>query len=229
MQARDASRIGVEMYLIMRRGTKTRTPLARASCLTAVALFAATALPAVGQGSNASSGSRAVQLPLSGRQPGSVTVQQSAPVPSGASANVQVQIQGGFSGSVPGTDAIPESFDLTLADAIQRGLRANLGIISADISVQGAQARRVEARSALMPSISVNASENAAKLNLAAEGFSASAFEDRNRWFHDISPLAEIGYTASPWAKREMPSVSPYFSISRDRRARSFGLVENVA
>ena len=140
--------------------------------------LAATALPAVGQGNDTASGSRAVQLPLSGRQPGSVTVQQSAPVPSGASANVQVQIQGGFSGSVPGTDAIPESFDLTLADAIQRGLRANLGIISADISVQGAQARRVEARSALMPSVSVNASENAAKLNLAAEGFSASAFGD---------------------------------------------------
>jgi len=178
VQARDASRIGIEMYLIMRQGTKTRTPVGRASCLTAVALFAATALPAVGQGSNAASGSRAVQLPLSGRQPGSVNVQQSAPVPSGASANVQVQIQGGFSGSVPGTDAIPESFDLTLADAIQRGLRANLGIIGADISVQGAQARRVEARSALMPSISVNASENAAKLNLAAEGFSASAFGD---------------------------------------------------
>ncbi len=162
MQARDVSRIGVEMYLMMRRGTKTRTLPARASCLTAVALFAATALPAFGQGSNAASGSRAVQLPLSGRQPGSVTVRQSAPVPSGASANVQVQIQGGFSGSVPGTDAIPESFDLTLADAIQRGLRANLGIISADISLQGAQARRVEARSALMPSISVNASQSLA-------------------------------------------------------------------
>ena len=178
MQARDVSCTGFGMYLTMRREGKIRTPLARILRLTAVALFAATALPAVGQGSNSATGSRAIQLPLSGRQPGSVTVQQSAPVPSGASANVQVQIQGDFSGSVPGTDAIPVSFDLTLADAIQRGLRANLGIISADISVQGAEARRVEARSALLPSISVNASENAAKLNLAAEGFSASSFGD---------------------------------------------------
>ena len=162
----------------MKVESKNRTPIAGASRLAAVAFLAAITIPAVAQGGNATPGSRAVQLPLSGRQPGSVIVQQSAPVPSGASANVQVQIQGGYAGSVPGTDAIPGSLDLTLADAIQRGLRTNLGIISADISVQGAQARRLEARSALLPSVSVNASENAARLNLAAEGFSASAFGD---------------------------------------------------
>ena len=65
-------------------------------------------------------------------------------------------------------------------------------------------------------------SETQARARLAATaigigGFMASA------------PSLEIGYTASPWAKREMPSVSPYFSISLDRRTRSFGLVENVA
>jgi outer membrane protein TolC len=162
----------------MNQKYKIAKPILRPSYLAAIAFAAALTLPAIGQAGGAASGSRAVQLPLSGRQQGSVSVQQSAPVPSGASANVQVQVQGAFSGSIPGTDAIPESFDLSLADAIQRGLRANLGIISADISVQGAEARRLEARSALLPSISVNASENAAKLNLAAEGFSASAFGD---------------------------------------------------
>src|SRR5271166_1450271 len=150
------------MYLNMKLESTNRRPIDKALYLVAGTLLTAVAIPAVGQGASGTSGSRAVQLPLSGRQQGSVSVQQSAPVPSGASANVQVQIQGGFSGSVPGIDAIPESYDLTLADAIQRGLRTNLGIISADISVQGAQARRLEARSALLPSISVNASENAA-------------------------------------------------------------------
>src|SRR5271168_1033696 len=99
---------------------KTRKPIGAAS-LAAIAFFASIAMPAIGQGGSAPPGSRAVQLPLAGRQPGGVSVQQSAPVPSGTSANVQVQIQGGYSGSVPGIDAIPESFDLTLADAIRRG------------------------------------------------------------------------------------------------------------
>ncbi len=36
-------------------------------------------------------------------------------------------------------------------------------------------------------------------------------------------------YACSPFAKRSMPSVRPYFSTSFDRRTRSLGRVENLA
>ena len=39
----------------------------------------------------------------------------------------------------------------------------------------------------------------------------------------------EENQTVSPWAKRAIPSESPYLSMSFDRRTRSLGLVENVA
>jgi outer membrane protein TolC len=143
--------------------------------LKALAFLLACGTSAIAQ-QPASSGTTAIQLPLSGRPQAGVNVHQNAPVPAGTSANVQVQIQGAYPGSVVGTDVIPESFDLTLADAIQRGLRTNLGIISSAISLQHIQAQRSEARSRLLPDINVSASENAAKINLAAEGFSASAF-----------------------------------------------------
>ena len=117
-----------------------------------------------------------LQLPLSGRQISGVVVQQSASAPSGATTRVQIQIQGSNAGSVPTTEAIPETFELSLSEAVQRGLRANLGIVASELSLQQARAQIDQARSAFLPNVAINASENAAKLNLAAEGFSASAF-----------------------------------------------------
>ena len=117
-----------------------------------------------------------VQLPLSGRGTEAVDVQQSAPVPAGSGTRVQINVPSAYSGSVPGTDNVSETFNLSLSDAVARGLRANLGVISANLSVQHANAQVAEARSALLPNVGINVSENAAKVELAAEGFSASSF-----------------------------------------------------
>ncbi len=117
-----------------------------------------------------------LQLPLSGGQPSGVTIQQSAPTPSGAGSRVQIQVQGPNATSVPTGDRIAEVYDLSLSEAVERALRANLGIIGSDLAVQQAHAQTSEARSAFLTKIGIDASENAAKLNLAAEGFSASAF-----------------------------------------------------
>ena len=59
----------------------------------------------------------------------------------------------------------------------------------------------------------------------------AQADRDRNRGSHGVRVLSAVsfGYSVSPWAKRAMPSVSPYLAISFARRTRSFGLVEKTA
>jgi outer membrane protein TolC len=130
----------------------------------------------------ASSGTRATQLPLSGRSTSGragATVQQTSTAPPGSSVNtvnVQVNVQGAYDGSQLDPNAPNGSITLTLTDAVRRGLQFNLGIIGADASSRQAQAQSLSARSALLPNINGSLSENAAKVNLAAEGFSASTF-----------------------------------------------------
>ena len=135
------------------------------------------------------------RLQPSARQAGGAAIQQSVPVPSGASTNVQVQVQGAYAGSVPDltvAGGAAQPIPLTLSQAIERGLRANLGTISSALSVQQAEAQRRQARSALFPTVSIAASENAAKVNLAAEGFSASAF--RNAAFQFPTTVGPFHY-----------------------------------
>ncbi len=131
---------------------------------------------AMAQGTESGSTTPPVQLPLKGRQVSEVGVQQSAPASSGSGTRVQIQVQGRTAGSIPTTDHVADVYELSLAEAVQRGLRANLGVVGSELSVQQARAQSAQARSVLLPNVAVSASENAAKVNLAAEGFSASAF-----------------------------------------------------
>lgn len=112
---------------------------------------------------------RATPLPLSGRtnQPGAVDAQQSTGVDTVTST---VQITGNYQGSVPASNVPDGPVTLTLADAVQRGLKFNLGTISADESTRAARAERIQALSGLMPSISADASETVTQINLAAYG-----------------------------------------------------------
>ncbi len=153
-------------------------------CAGAAALALLATMPCLvwGQGPQTGSGTRAAQLPLSGRQQGGASVQQSA-TPSATSSvntlNTQVNVQGAYAGSVVDPNAPSPSagsFVLTLTEAIRRGLEFNLGKIGADAASRQAQAQRISARSSLLPNINANVSENAAKIDLQAEGFSASAF-----------------------------------------------------
>lgn len=122
--------------------------------------------------------SRPVVLPQSGRgnQAGSVAAQQSASEASGVSTvTSSVQVTGNFQGSVPAANVPTGKITLTLADAVKRGLVTNLGAISAHNSVSAARADRIQALSALLPNIGVNASETVTQIDLAAYGFQFKA------------------------------------------------------
>jgi outer membrane protein TolC len=148
----------------------------------ACALLSVGAGIAVGQmpaPSSGSSGSRAMQLPLSVRQTSGVSVQQTATPPQGASVNtvnIQIQAQGPYSGSVIGPNPPTGTVTLTLTDAVRRGLESNLGIVGSGTASRQARAQRSQALSTLLPNVNASASENSAKINLAAEGFSSEAF-----------------------------------------------------
>jgi outer membrane protein TolC len=118
--------------------------------------------------------SRAAPLPVSGRtnQTGSAASQQSASPGAGVGTiSSSVQVSGDFSGSVPAQNLPGGAITLSIADAVKRGLEANLGPISAANSVAAAGAGRKQALSALLPNIGVNASETVTQIDLAAYGF----------------------------------------------------------
>ncbi|HSU32160.1 MAG TPA: TolC family protein [Bryobacteraceae bacterium] len=118
-------------------------------------------------------GSRATSLPLSGRsgQENAVTAQQSATSGSGvATVSSSIQVGGNFAGSVPTQAESTGPLSLTMAEAVKKGLAANLGVIASDASSRATRAARLQSLSSLLPDISLSASETVTQVNLAAYG-----------------------------------------------------------
>ncbi len=137
-----------------------------------VCLFAAAELLAqLGPGPAMPPSNRAAQLPLSGKADAGESVTTRQTTASGAS----VQVSGGYAGSVPGENVPAGAITLTLHDAIQRGLAANLGPIAAGNASRAARAERIQALSVLLPNIAASASDTVTQANLAAYGFQFKA------------------------------------------------------
>src|SRR5215470_19381163 len=112
------------------------------SRISLVMLIGTCALAQIGSSSSSSQGATANQLPLSGKTTqGSVTAIQS-PVPGTTTSintvNPTVQVQGPFAGATRSTPGIPFSGTLSLADAIERGLKYNLGPVGLSNAVHQA-------------------------------------------------------------------------------------------
>jgi len=87
---------------------------------------------------------------------------------------VGVSQENPFQGSVLSNESFPATFSLSLQDAIQRGLKQNLGLIIGDLNTRLAQAEQRRANSALLPDISGRVSDTVEQINLKALGFSFS-------------------------------------------------------
>ncbi len=84
------------------------------------------------------------------------------------SALLGQQIQ--FQGSVPTGTASPDPIALTLEDAIQRGLRSNLGLLLSGQASEIARAERMRSLSALLPQVTGALSENVEQIDLKTRG-----------------------------------------------------------
>src|SRR6478735_4110281 len=80
------------------------------------------------------------------------------------------QQQNPFLGSVPTGTVSSDPIQLALSDAITRGLRYNLGVIENQASFRQAQAQRLRALSAMVPSVSALLRQNLDDLNRVAIG-----------------------------------------------------------
>jgi outer membrane protein TolC len=76
-------------------------------------------------------------------------------------------------GGVPTGKATAEVLPLSLTDAINRGLKYNLGQVLGEQNLRSAQGARIRVLSELLPKLSVGISDTGNQLNLAAFGFTS--------------------------------------------------------
>ena len=94
-----------------------------------------------------------------------------APVASSAPQTSPVQGDQSFQGSVPQGTASATPIPLTLNDAINRGLKANLGLLTNEQSSLEVRAERLRALSGLLPKVNGQLSMTEQQINLQALGF----------------------------------------------------------
>ena len=117
-----------------------------------------------------------------------VVAQNSAPAPSISLPGSQSP----FTGSEPEGKATPEVLQLSLQEAIDRGLRNNLGLLLSGDQTIMARGERWKQLSNLLPNLSARVQEDAQNLDLAALGF------------QKLFPLFGV--------KGAIPAVTPAFS-----------------
>ena len=87
---------------------------------------------------------------------------------SALSSGQQVQ----FQGSVPSGVASPTPLSLTLREAVDRGLKANLGLLLSGQASETARGERLRSLSALLPQVNGAISENVEQIDLKTRGIS---------------------------------------------------------
>lgn len=75
-----------------------------------------------------------------------------------------------YQGGVPQGEVSPQTLELSLDDAIQRGLRNNLGLILAGTQTSAARGQRLSQLQSLLPDVEMDAKEAVQQVSLAALG-----------------------------------------------------------
>jgi outer membrane protein TolC len=86
--------------------------------------------------------------------------------------------QNPYYGSITMGTVSPETLHLSLEDAIQRGIQANLAMAVASVQQQQSDAQRLESLDPLLPSIKAEGSTGAHQYNLATFGFSPTLLSE---------------------------------------------------
>jgi len=144
-----------------------------------------------------------------GRQPGATGIGLGAPAPAVTAPTQDVSdAQNPFLGGLSSGQVTPGFLRLTLQDAIQRGLKFNLGLFLSGQGTQQARGARLRALSALLPNVTAHVAESSQQVNLAAFGFPPtpgissvrgpfSVFDARASAIESLSLAAWNNYKAS--------------------------------
>lgn len=143
---------------------------------------------------------------------GSALAAQSAP-PQAPGVSTAPTAQS-FQGSVAVGQASAGPLDLSLDEAMQRGLRNNLGLILSNTQTAAARAQRLSQLQALLPSVDFKAQESVMEVDLPAEGLRISGFP---------TVIGPFGYTdlraSLTWSLVDLPSLRTYLAAQHNFRA----------
>jgi outer membrane protein TolC len=138
-----------------------------------------------------------------------------APLPSAEA--VITRNTNNFSGSIPQGKATGETIELTVEDALDRGLKYNLGLYLSDQTTAEARAGRLQALSALLPNINGAFAEELQRFNLKSFGFKFTGFP---------SSVGPFGLTATQatgsWSLLNLASIDNYRASGETVKAAEF-------
>ncbi len=126
-------------------------------------------------------------------------------------SQVQTQSAGptaqSFQGSVATGEVSAQPLDLSLDDAMQRGLRNNLGVILSGTQTATARGERMSELQALLPSVDFNAKEAVMQTDLPAQGLRIPGFPTI------IGPFGFTDLRASlSWSLVDVKSLREYLA-----------------
>jgi outer membrane protein TolC len=122
-----------------------------------------------------------------------------------------------YQGSVVGQKAVPEVLPLSLDLAIQMGLKNNLGLVLAGVSVRQAGGARLQALQPLLPTVNATITESVQQTNLRAEGLKIPGFPP---------VLGPYGYTdvraSLSWSLVDLSSLRNYMAAKNNFTGANF-------
>jgi outer membrane protein TolC len=128
-----------------------------------------------------------------------------------------------FLGSVPPGKATPGVLPLSIADAIERGLRYNLGILLSEQSSRSARGERWEALSSLLPRLTTSTTGIDQEIDLEALGFTPSLIQKFPGFPAVVGPFTTFDARASVSAPLlNLPSLHQVHAASEDVRAAQY-------
>ena len=119
-----------------------------------------------------------------------------------------------YQGSVATGEVSDQPVDLSLDDAMKRGLRNNLGIILNSTQVSGARGQRLSDLQALLPEVDFKAQESLMQVDLAAEGLRIPGFPTI------VGPFGYTDVRASlTWSLVDVSSLRTYLAARHNFRS----------
>jgi outer membrane protein TolC len=116
-----------------------------------------------------------------------------------------------FQGSVPTGEATGQTIGLSLDEAIQRGLKANLGVILSGTQTAAARGQRLSELQALLPTVDFKAQETLTQVDLPAEGLRMPGFPKI------IGPFGFTDLRASlSWSLVDVTSMRNYMAAKHN-------------
>ncbi len=119
-----------------------------------------------------------------------------------------------FQGSVAQGEVSAQPVSLTLDEAIQRGLKANLGVILSNAQTAAARGERLSELQALLPAVDASAKETVMQVDLPAEGLRVPGFPKI------IGPFGFTDLRASlSWSLIDVASLRNYLAAQHNFNA----------